>query len=158
MEAVKVEVFRRDSAEVLLVRDQAQGFYTGSNMHATDSLSIYRTCQFNKAIFGRLISYALSRAFELWGERVKLESLTMVYKHHLFGGIMDDWARDWSENNGLRIEFSQSDTMNRNILAFGLKGHRLIIAGNEYADIMEVMFLKMFGQGVQRPVIRRMYI
>ena len=45
----------------------------------------------------------------------------MVYKHHLFGGIMDDWAQEWSDNNGIRIEFSQPDTMIRNILAFGLK-------------------------------------
>lgn len=39
--------------------------------------------------------------------------------------------------------------MNRNILAFGVQGHQLIIAGNEYADIMEVLFLDMFDQGVQ---------
>ncbi len=149
LEAVKVEVFHNKSTEILLVRDQAQGFYTGSNAYATDSLSISRTCQFNKAIFSRIIGYAVSRARELWGESGKVESLTMVYKHHLFGGMLDDWARDWSDNHGLRIEFFQPDTMNRNILTFGLTGHQLVIAGNEYADIMEVLFLDMFGQGVQ---------
>jgi len=39
--------------------------------------------------------------------------------------------------------------MNRNLLAFGVEGKRLVIAGSEYADIMEIIFLKAFGQGPQ---------
>ncbi|KAL8826833.1 MAG: hypothetical protein Q9191_003552 [Dirinaria sp. TL-2023a] len=39
--------------------------------------------------------------------------------------------------------------MNRNLLAFGVQGHRLIIASNGYADIMQAVLLDTFGQGVQ---------
>lgn len=39
--------------------------------------------------------------------------------------------------------------MNRNILALGVHARQLIIAGNAYADIMEVLFIDMFGHGVQ---------
>ena len=73
----------------------------------------------------------------------------MVYKHHLFGGILDDWAEGWTKRLSVKVEFVQPDTMNRNLLAFGIQGKRLVIASNEYADIMEVILLDMFGQGVQ---------
>lgn len=149
LEAVKVEHFHKQSAEILLIRDQAQGFYTGSNTYSLDAVAVSRSCQFDKAIFNRIVTYSLSRARRCWGENTKIDSLTLVYKHHLFDGIFDVWAREWSQEHGLPIQFIQPDTMNRNILAFGVQGHQLIIAGNEYADIMEVLFLDMFGQGVQ---------
>lgn len=114
-----------------------------------DALAVSRVCHFDKAIFGRIISYALSRARESWGEDTQIDSLTMVYKHHLFDGVFDVWAQELSQRHGLHIQFIQPDTMNRNILAFGVQGRQLIIAGNEYADIMEVLFLDMFDQGVQ---------
>lgn len=149
LEAVKVEHFHKPSAEILLIRDQAQGFYTGSNAYSLDALSVSRTSQFDKAIFGRVVTYSLLRARRCWGENIKVESLTLVYKHHLFDGIFDVWAQEWSQEHGLYIRFVQPDTMNRNILAFGVQGRQLIIASNEYADIMEVLFLDMFDLGVQ---------
>ncbi len=149
LEAIKVEHFRKQSAEILLIRDQAQGFYTGSNTYSLDALSVSRTSQFDKAIFNRIVTYSLSRARRCWGENTEIKSLTLVYKHHLFDGIFDVWAQEWSQEHGLHVQFIQPDTMNRNILAFGVQGHQLIIAGNEYADIMEVLFLDMFDSGVQ---------
>ena len=149
LEAVKVEHFHKQSTKLLLVRDQAQGFYTGSNTYSLDALAVSRTSHFDKAIFSRIVTYAISRARRCWGEDIEIDSVTMVYKHHLFDSIFDVWAQEWSREHGLRIQFIQPDTMNRNILAFGAQGHQLIIASNEYADIMEVLFLDMFGQGVQ---------
>lgn len=149
LEAVKVERFRKRSAEILLIRDQAQGFYTGSNTYSPDALAVSRTSHFDKTIFSRIVSFALSRARKCWGENAKIDSLILVYKHHLFDGVFDVWAQEWSKEHGLQISFVQPDTMNRNILAFGVHGHQLIIAGNEYADIMEVLFIDMFGHGVQ---------
>ncbi|CAD6577517.1 MAG: hypothetical protein ASARMPREDX12_008928 [Alectoria sarmentosa] len=149
LEAIKVEHFRKQSAEILLIRDQAQGFYTGSNTYSLDALVVARTSQFDKAVFSRIVTYSLSRARRCWGKDSKVDSVTLVYKHHLFDGIFDVWAREWSLEHGLQIQFIQPDTMNRNMLAFGVQGHQLIIAGNEYADIMEVIFLDMFEQGVQ---------
>ena len=133
-------------SSVILVRDQAQGFYTGSNIVSDGKVS--RSCQFSKETTGRIIAYALSRARNQWGTGV-VESITMVYKHHLFGDTFEVWAKAWSEKFGVKIDIVQPDTMNRNVLAFGLGGKRLIIAGNEYADIMEAILLDQFGQGVQ---------
>lgn len=149
LEAVKVEHFHKQSAEILLIRDQAQGFYTGSNTYSSDALAVSRTSHFSKAILNRIVTYSLSRARRCWGENTKIDSVTMVYKHHLFDGIFDVWAQEWSREHDLQIRLIQPDTMNRNLLAFGVQGRQLIIAGNEYADIMEVLFLDMFGQGVQ---------
>jgi len=73
----------------------------------------------------------------------------MIYKHHLFSGVFDTWAKEWSLEHGIKVHFVQPDTMNRNLLAFGVHGKQLIIAGNEYADIMETLFFKAFQQGPQ---------
>ena len=147
--AVKVEHFHNHSAEMLLIRDQAQGFYTGCNTYALDALTVSRTTHFDKAVFARIVAYSLSRARRCWGEITEVDSLTLVYKHHLFDTVFDVWAKEWSQQHHLHIQFIQPDTMNRNILAYGFQKRQLIIAGNEYADIMEVLFLDMFGQGVQ---------
>ena len=150
LEAVKVEYFslRQGSATVLLVRDQAQGFYTGSNKYDAINETLARTCQFSKRLTSRIVSYSLRRAYEMWGENA-IDCVTMVYKHHLFDGIFDVWAKDLSDEHDIGIKFIQPDTMNRNLLAFGVQGHQLVIASNEYADIMQAVFLDTFDQGVQ---------
>ena len=149
LEAVKVEHFRRDSTEMLLIRDQAQGFYTGSNDQDSDFLALSRTCHFSEILFDRIVAYSISRARQMWSDISAIDSLIMVYKHHLFDGLFDIWAKQWSKKYSLDIQFIQPDTMNRNLLAFGVQRRQLVIAGNEYADIMEVLFLDMFNQGVQ---------
>ena len=149
LEAVKVERFRKQSADVLLVRDQAQGFYTGSNTYSPDGQAVSRTSHFDQAIFNRIIKYSLLRACKCWGENTRIDCLTLVYKHHLFDGVFDVWAQEWSKEFDMRIQLVQPDTMNRNLLAFGVQEHQLIIAGNEYADIMEVLLMDMFEHGVQ---------
>ena len=146
LEAVKIEYFDQAGSSIILVRDQAQGFYTGSNIVGDEKVS--RSCQFSKQTTGRIISYALGRARDQWSSDA-VERITMVYKHHLFGNTFDAWAKAWTEEFGVKVDVLQPDTMNRNMLAFGLGGKRLIIAGNEYADIMEVILLDKFGQGVQ---------
>ena len=149
LEAVKVALFKSQTAEVIVIRDQAQGFYSGLNEYGPDCLSVSRSSSFCYDVFERLVAYALQRAHEHWGEEAKIEVLTLVYKHHLFDGVFDEWARSWSRKYDLRIQFIQPDTMNRNILMKGFQGRELVIASNEYADIMEVFFLKMFDRGSQ---------
>ena len=75
--------------------------------------------------------------------------MNLVYKFHLFDGVFSIWAEEWSKKFGLKINFVQPDTANRNLLAFGIQGRYLMIAGNEWADIMHVILLSMFGQGAQ---------
>ena len=145
-EAIKVERFDHGQASILLIRDQAQGFYTGSNEVGEGTVS--RTCHFYRELTSRIVSYSLERARQIWGTHA-INSIVMVYKHHLFGGTFDAWAKELSKEYATKVDFVQPDTMNRNLLAFGIQGKQLIIAGNEYADIMQVVLLDMFGHGVQ---------
>lgn len=164
-QAIKLECFNQGNNSLLLIRDQSQGFYTGelyhhylgvaaadlnsgSNEHNVSGDSVSRTCQFSKALTERIIAYSIDRARELWGDATP-ESVNMVYKFHLFDGVFSLWAEDWSKKYGIKINLVQPDTANRNILAFGIQGRQLMIAGNEWADIMHVILLNMFGQGAQ---------
>lgn len=146
LEAIKVERFHQGSTSILFIRDQAQGFYTGSNNYDLGKATLSRTCQFSKEVTGRIISYSLDRARQA---NHAVDTVFMVYKHHLFEGIFDLWATEWSKEHRVKIEFIQPDTMNRNLLASVIKGQQLMIAGNEYGDIMQVILLDMFGQGAQ---------
>lgn len=146
LEAIKVEHFHQGPTSILFIRDQAQGFYTGSNNYDHGKETVSRTCQFSKEVTGRIISYSLERARQA---NHAVDSVFMVYKHHLFEGIFDLWAAEWSKEHRVTIEFIQPDTMNRNLLASIIKGHQLMIAGNEYGDIMQVILLDMFNKGAQ---------
>jgi tartrate dehydrogenase/decarboxylase / D-malate dehydrogenase len=46
----------------------------------------------------------------------------------------------------VRITLCQPDTANRNLIEHGLGRRTLLIAGNEWADIMHVMLLDRFGR------------
>ena len=149
LEAVKLEIFSNPLAEVILIRDLAQGFFAGTNEIAADGQSVTRRSSFRNRVFERILAYAMKRARQHWGEGTQLPALTLVYKHHLFGGLFDAWSEGWTKKYGIQIRMLQPDTMNRNILAYGFEKREIIIAGNEYADIMEVLFLDMFGKAVQ---------
>ncbi|KAM0800966.1 isocitrate dehydrogenase [Usnea florida] len=148
LQAVKVECFDQGANSLLLVRDQSQGFYTGSNQHNATQGSVSRSCQFSKELTNRIITYSIDRAHQLWGEGA-IASVSMVYKFHLFDGVFSAWAKEWSKEHGIKIAFVQPDTANRNLLAYGIRGRQLMIAGNEWADIMHVVLLNIFGQGAQ---------
>lgn len=165
-QAIKLECFNQGENSLLLIRDQSQGFYTGrlhhhyypgvaaanlnsgSNEHNVFGDSVSRTCLFSKALTERIIAYSIHHARGLWGDAAP-DSVNMVYKFHLFDGVFSLWAEEWSKKYGVRINLVQPDTANRNMLAFGIRGRQLMVAGNEWADIMHVILLNMFGQGAQ---------
>ena len=148
LEAVKVEYFRSGAAELLLVRDQAQGFYTGTSQYDADDKSISRTCYFSYKAMTNLIDFAIGRARKTWCSK-SIDSIVLVYKHHLFDGIFDKWAAQWAAQHELPIKFVQPDTTNRNLLKFGLEGRTLMITCNEYGDIMQAFLLHMFADETQ---------
>ncbi|RAK99399.1 Isochorismatase hydrolase [Aspergillus ibericus CBS 121593] len=154
LEAVKCEHYwQSPTASLVLVRDQAQGFYGGINTVEADGQAVSRTVQFRKAIFDRIITFGLTRARQLLAERttgVAIETITLVYKFHLFDGLFLQWARDWEQTHGVTVRCVQGDTMNRNLLAAGgIEGHQVLIAANEYADLMQTVLLDRFGLGAQ---------
>ncbi|UED85273.1 isocitrate/isopropylmalate family dehydrogenase [Streptomyces profundus] len=140
--AVKVDTLTWRGASLLLVRDEAQGFYTGENQHAPGVL--HRTTTFRHETTDAIIAFALRRAGQEWPD-TPVERLTMAYKFHLLDGALDRWVAEASARHGVAIDLFQPDTVNRNLIAHGLSGRTVVIAGNEWADIMHVVLLDRFG-------------
>ena len=73
------------------------------------------------------------------------KAVTLVYRFHLFDGVFQAWAPHCQRRFGIELDFIQPDTLNRNLMATGVQGRRIIIAGNKYADIIQSVFLKWFS-------------
>jgi isocitrate/isopropylmalate dehydrogenase len=150
LRAVKVDVISAPGASpdaaLLPVREEAQGFYTGENRHAPGVLT--RTMQFSQEITDDVIDHALARARQQWPDG-GADRIVMAYKFHLLDGALDDWVRAAAERHGVRIELSQPDTVNRNLIQHGLPRRAVVVAGNEWGDIMHVVLLDRYGSDKQ---------
>lgn len=146
LRAVKVDLLAAGGRSLLLVRDQAQGFYTGENRHSLGGIS--RTMTFSREVTESVVGYALERARREWPDG-RIGRIVMAYKFHLLDGAFGGWVADLADRLGVRIEVFQPDTVNRDLIAHGLTDRTVLIAGNEWADIMHVMLLDRFGFGRQ---------
>ncbi|MET8698589.1 isocitrate/isopropylmalate family dehydrogenase [Kitasatospora sp. NPDC004723] len=142
LQAVKVEPIAAGDASLLLVRDEAQGFYTGENRHAPGVVT--RTMEFSREITGKVLDYAVRRAWRQWPDRGPAR-VVMAYKFHLLDGALDDWVEELGRGLGVEVRLFQPDTVNRNLITHGLGDRTVILAGNEWADIMHVVLLDRFG-------------
>ncbi|MGE9692281.1 isocitrate/isopropylmalate family dehydrogenase [Streptomyces sp. CH6] len=145
LRAVKVDTLDADGARLLLVRDEAQGFYTGGNTHTPGHVS--RTTEFSREITEQLLAYALRRAREEWPEGPA--RIVMAYKFHLLDGALDAWVRDFAAREGIEVGVFQPDTVNRNLVAHRPEDRTVLLAGNEWADIMHLVLLDRYGSGRQ---------
>ncbi|MER6917242.1 isocitrate/isopropylmalate family dehydrogenase [Streptomyces sp. NPDC000594] len=135
-----------EERSLLLVRDQAQGFYTGENTHIPGRIT--RTMILTREITEAVIGYALERARRAWPDG-RVGRVVMAYKFHLLDGAFDSWVAEAAHRFGTPIEVFQPDTVNRGLLAEGLPDRTVLVAGNEWADIMHVMLLDRYGCGPQ---------
>ncbi|MER6943771.1 isocitrate/isopropylmalate family dehydrogenase [Nonomuraea sp. NPDC000554] len=142
LQAVKVDVIATPETSLLLVRDEAQGFYTGDNTHAPGAL--IRTMAFSREITEKVIDFAVRRAREEWPDG-GADQIVMAYKFHLLDGALDAWVSESAARHGVEISLVQPDTVNRNLIERGPRPRTMIIAGNEWADIMHVVLLDRFG-------------
>lgn len=146
LRAVKVDALDAGGARTLLVRDQAQGFYTGDNEHRPGH--VRRVTEFSREITGQVLEYAVRRAWREW-PREGPDRIVMAYKFHLLDGALDDWAAEFADRHGIDVRVLQPDTVNRNLIAHGPSDRTVLVAGNEWADIMHVVLLDRFGAGRQ---------
>jgi tartrate dehydrogenase/decarboxylase / D-malate dehydrogenase len=146
LRAVKVDVLDAAGARLLLVRDQAQGFYTGDNEHRPGV--VRRVTEFSREITERILDHAVDRARREWPGEGPARIL-MAYKFHLLDGALDEWCADYAARHRLDIRVLQPDTVNRNLITHGPADRTLLVAGNEWADIMHVVLLDRFGGGRQ---------
>lgn len=142
LQAVKVDALAAGDTSLLLVRDEAQGFYTGENEHAPGTVT--RTMTFSRETTGKVIAFALERARQEWPDG-RIGRIVMAYKFHLLDSAMDAWVAEAAARHGVDIQLFQPDTVNRNLIAYGPSDRTVIIAGNEWADIMHVVLLDRFG-------------
>ncbi|MFF3669469.1 isocitrate/isopropylmalate family dehydrogenase [Microtetraspora malaysiensis] len=142
LQAVKVDAITAPNASLLLVRDEAQGFYTGDNTHIPGAL--IRTMSFSREITEKVIAFAVRRARQQWPDG-EIDEIVMAYKFHLLDGALDEWVAESAARHGVEIRLSQPDTVNRNLIERGPRPRTVIIAGNEWADIMHVVLLDRFG-------------
>ena len=131
--AVKVEAL----GDLLLVRDQAQGFYAGDN-DAGSAESILRTCRFSKAVTWKILDFAVAEAQRLWGG---MDRIMMVYKFHLLDTRFARWVKEYPRP----IELVQPDTMNRALLRGAVRGRTLVVGSNEWLDVMHADLLARRG-------------
>lgn len=139
LQAVKVDLV---APSLLMVRDQAQGFYTGENHHGPGTVT--RTTVFSREITEKVIAFALGRAREEW-PGAGPDRIVLAYKFHLLDGAFGAWVADIAARHGVRVELCQPDTVNRNLIEHGLTGRTLVVAGNEWGDVMHVVLLDRFG-------------
>ncbi|MEV6984950.1 isocitrate/isopropylmalate family dehydrogenase [Sphaerisporangium sp. NPDC051017] len=142
LRAVKVDVIATADTSLLLVRDQAQGFYTGDNTHVPGAL--IRTMAFSQEITDKVIAFAVRRARREWPDG-GADEIVMAYKFHLLDGALDAWVAESAARHGVEIRLCQPDTVNRDLIERGPRPRTLIIAGNEWADIMHVVLLDRFA-------------
>ncbi|MFJ1767933.1 isocitrate/isopropylmalate family dehydrogenase [Amycolatopsis sp. NPDC088138] len=139
LQAVKVDPI---TPELLLVRDEAQGFYTGVNRHTPGTVT--RETVFSEEITAKVLEFAVRRAWAEWPDAGPAR-IVLAYKFHLLDGALGDWVDRIARRLGVGVELCQPDTVNRNLIEHGLTPRTLIVAGNEWADIMHVVLLDRFG-------------
>ncbi|MGZ3145216.1 isocitrate/isopropylmalate family dehydrogenase [Lentzea chajnantorensis] len=143
LQAVKVDLIAGRDTSLLLVRDQAQGFYTGENHHEPGV--VRRTTVFSREITEKVVLAALRQARRYWpGE--PLGQVVMAYKFHLLDGALGEWVADIGARHGVDLRLAQPDTVNRNIIEHGLPARSVVIGSNEWADVMHVVLLDRLGR------------
>ncbi|WP_308800437.1 isocitrate/isopropylmalate family dehydrogenase [Streptomyces sp. NEAU-H3] len=142
---MKVDTLDAAGARMLLVRDEAQGFYTGGNTPTPGHVS--RTTEFSREITEQLLASALRRAREEWPAGPA--RIVMAYKFHLLDDALDAWVRDFAAREGIEVGVFQPDTVNRNLVAHRPEDRTVLLAGNEWADIMHLVLLDRYGSGRQ---------
>jgi nicotinamidase-related amidase/isocitrate/isopropylmalate dehydrogenase len=146
---IKVEVVPNDGGELLLVRDEAQGFYAGSNDSPDNGDRLVRTCVFSREVTERVLDAAWSEAMRHFGERERIDQVALAYKFHLLDRRFAIWVSDWSRTRGVELSLWQPDTVNRQLRRDTFRGNVLLVGSNEWGDIMHEELVSRAGLGSQ---------
>jgi nicotinamidase-related amidase/isocitrate/isopropylmalate dehydrogenase len=146
---VKVETLPGSGGETMLVRDEAQGFYGGENDRDGPDDAIRRTCRFSKDVTFRVLDFARGAAAARWGGPDRIDHTILAYKFHLLDGRFASWIAEYARARDARVRVFQPDTVNRHLLRGGFRGNLLLVAANEWGDIMHADLLARSGLGAQ---------
>jgi tartrate dehydrogenase/decarboxylase/D-malate dehydrogenase len=148
--AVKPEAFTHPGGELLVIRDQTQGFYTGRNCDPeTSEDRIERTCEFRRDRTDRVLDFARAQAEERWSPSGNDHRLVVAYKFHLLDRRFERWVVEYGRSRGVPVELYQPDTANRHMGRGLFHGNVVLVGANEWADIMHTELIARFGLGHQ---------
>lgn len=162
MNAETLYIFRRDAMvqktihlkvnnnNVLVIRDESQGFYTNDN-YSVEGDKLTFSGSFSKEKMEASVRFAeleaaksLKRPFDVW----------LVYKHHLFLNVIESWAKDilpslkvCQPNHATELFFEYINKKNQKDL--------LIIMGNETGDILHEVFIYVLNMGTRKSLCSR---
>jgi nicotinamidase-related amidase/isocitrate/isopropylmalate dehydrogenase len=145
--AVKVEQLKSATGEILLVRDQSQGFYGGKNSGPGNADEIRRTAVFSRQRTEAVIDFGLAEARARWDGPP--DHVALAYKFHLLDDRFARWVDEAGRARGVDLRVYQPDTMNRHLLKGSFPGRLLLVGSNEWGDIMHADLLQRYGLGQQ---------
>lgn len=146
VEGIKIIESNFNNNKLIIVRDEIQGFYANDFWtHTTDKIEA--KLHFSKENFKKLIYFSERIAKEIFNDS-KPEILA-IYKHHLFNGYIEKWINQYAKEKNLKIKTLQPDTGSSKIINSIISEQNknyLIIAGNEYGDVIHEDILNIEGK------------
>jgi isocitrate/isopropylmalate dehydrogenase len=144
---IKVIEIQKNECRILIVRDQTQGYYANDKWnYCKNKQEIHFEGYYRKENIQKILEvargeakYKLRRDYEIW----------VVYKHHLFGNIIEKWIKEM-EPKAILV---QPNNMIQIFYETYLKKpdkDLLIIMGNEIGDIFHEIFIYSLGLGERR--------
>src|SRR5438034_1361620 len=146
---VKVEPMQHSDGELLLIRDETQGFYSGRNDQPADPLRIRRETLFSRENTWRVLDFSIENAAARWGGREHIDRIIVACKFHLLDNRFAQWVRDYERERSVRIQLYQPDTTNRQLMRGAFDGRTVLVGSNEWGDIMHAELIARFGLGHQ---------
>ncbi len=125
---------------MLIIRDQAEGFYANSTYSAHEEL-IHFGGFYTKFHQQKLVEYALTKASNHFGEH-EFKCLA-IYKFHLFGNFLENWIMEAAEKRCTIIPYQPDNGLteliqfiNKSIFNKKNTKNLLVICSNEVGDVI----------------------
>ena len=143
--AVKTITFPFKKNKLLLIRDEMQGFYTNDEYYLRgDELTFLG--KFSKVNFETIFDFSLNEAkselnsnFDVW----------FVYKYHLFANLLEAWSIDILDRIKVYQPNHATDELYKRFKTSGENKDLLLIAGNEFGDIIHEILIFKFKIGTR---------
>ncbi len=135
--------------QMLMVRDEFQGFYTNDTYSLSDN-NIQFTGSFSYKKFKTLLTYSVHEADQFLGDNY---DVWVLYKHHLFSNLIEKWVKEIVPS----AEVYQPDTGIHNIYKYLDNPHKnlLLVTGNEIGDIIHEPIIFKLGLGTKNTLYTR---
>lgn len=151
LELMKLMHLHIGSSQIILTREQSQGFYGIDHKKETDS-QIQFTCSYSKEKLYRTWDESIQYAEKSWKDSAY--SIRIVYKYHLFD-LFDGWFKEYVSKRNYKdrdIELVQPDTGYDFVVTRIPKNSEknkklLLIVANEIGDIFTEALPNHYGIG-----------